>query len=310
MTREKLEKKNNYNRKKLERGSDPEKLEEKIYKILTNKRFRACRLPADEIKELIIKKIQFKVSNNLPIELFQFWGGSKNTNLPKVSADMCEESTLNNLNGLDNEIKKSYQPGLKIYILPGDVRVERVNLIPRERTENYLKTLTKISKKSKYNNLFKVISLSNLYKKYFEDFEKKLQEVKKRISNVVEKNPDFEKLIINARKNLFVRDLKTERKIKKQSIDSAKNYLIYRVAEEEANIFREFKNCIRSYFIRYIPFYKQYIKDINQTMPHLDCSLVFFTGGKGNITQPWQAIGKREGKKVLFLSQERLKNNY
>ena len=96
-----------------------------------------------------------------------------------------------------------------------------------------------------------------------------------------------------------------------RSRESSRDYCIYRASEEKAEIFKEFENYIRSYFVKYIPFYVPIgmnFEDIHQTKPMLDRSLLYYTGCKGNITQPWQALGKKEGNKILFLSQQRLKN--
>jgi len=128
----------------------------------------------------------------------------------------------------------------------------------------------------------------------------------KKLSGCIENHPAFFQLAKNARKNI------SKDKLRESNFDllcqkAAKDYVIYRVAEEEAGIFRDFEGCIRAFFIRYASFYRQYISDLDKTKPHLDCSLVFFTGCPGNVTQPWQAIGKKEGEKVLFLSQEKLK---
>lgn len=284
-----------------------DELVEKIYKVLTNKKFRAGPLPTEDVKNLVLDKIENKVSKNLPIKLLQFWGGSKNPNLPIDSAELCEQATLDNLKKLNHEITEIYKPGLKIFILPGDKRVQDVNGIPKKRTEKYIKTLTKITKK--YNGLFSVIPTSILYKKYSTNFDKHLVEVKKRIEKDVYTQPDFEKLVSNARKNIFTEDLKSKDKILERSKEAAKNYIIYRIAEEEAQIFRDYDDCIRAFFIRYISFYISFIKDINKTKPRLDCSIIFVTGKKGNIMQPWQAIGKKQGDEILFLSQNRLNKN-
>lgn len=281
-------------------------LTEKIYKILTSKKFRTGMLPTENTKNLILEKIENKVSKNLPIKIFQFWGGCKNSNLPTDFAELCEKATLDNLNILNNEVIKIYKPGLKILISPGDIRVRKVNKIPKEKTENYVDTLNKIAEM--YNNLFSVVPLTYLYEKYNTDFNKCLIKVKERIEKDIFHQPDFGKLTHNARKNIYKKDLKSENEILQRSKSSAKDYIIYRVAEEEAEIFRDFDDCIRSFFIKYIPFYKVYIKDITKTKPRLDCSLTFYTGNKGNITQPWQALGKKDGEKILFLSQNRLKN--
>lgn len=280
-------------------------LAEKIYKILTNKKFRTGALPAEYTKKLILEKIENQLCKNLPIKLFQFWGGCKNPNLPVDCAELCEKATLDNLKRLNDEVAEIYKPGLKIFISPGDKRVQNVNKIPQEKTKNYVKTLTEIA--DKYENLFSVIPISDLYEKYSIDFDKCLAEAKEKIEKDIYNQSDFEKLTLNARKNVFGKDFKSENEILERSRDAAKDYIIYRVAEEEAEIFRDFNDCVRSFFIKYIPFYKRYIKDINKTKPRLDCSLVFFTGKKGNITQPWQAIGKKDENEVLFLSQNRLK---
>lgn len=277
---------------------------EKIYKILTNKKFRTGALPTENIKKLILEKIENSVSKNLPIKLFQFWGGCKNFNLFTDFAELCEEATLDNLSRINDEVIKIYKPGLKFFISPGDKRVQEVNKIPKEKTENYVRTLSKITEK--YNGLFTIISIANLYEKYHIDLNRCLMEVKERIGKDICNQPDFEKLSLNAGKNIYKNDLKSEDEILQRSRDSAKDYIIYRVAEEEALIFRDFDDCIRSFYIKYIPFYKKYIEDITKTKPRLDCSLTFYTGNKGNITQPWQALGKKDGEKVLFLSQNRL----
>ncbi len=285
---------------------DYNKLANDIYKILTSRRFRAGPFPSGKTKELVIEKIKLKIQDDKPIELLQFWGGCKNPNLPIDHADLCEEATLDNLSRLNLEVKKVYQKGLRIWISPGDIRVEKVNLIHHERTQKYVQTLTKIAQQEKYGTLFTIIPLSVLYDKYSTEFEEVLMKAKSIISEDIEKQENFGKLVANARKNVFSKDLEDEEKIQKRSISSAKDYVIYRVVEEEAKIFREFDECIRTFFIKYTPFYKQYIRDISQTIPHLDCSLVFFTGKKGNITQPWQTIGIKHGEEVIFMSQKRL----
>jgi len=275
---------------------------ERIYKILTNKKFRTGMLPTENTKNLILKKIENKVSNNLPIKIFQFWGGCKNSNLPIDFAELCEKATLDNLSILNDEVVKIYKPGLKIFISPGDKRVQEVNKIPKEKTENYVNTLNEIAKT--YGDLFSVVPITNLYEKYHIDFNRCLIEVKERIEKDIYHQSDFEKLTHNARKNIYGKDLKSENEVLQRSKNSARDYIIYRVAEEEAEIFRDFDDCIRSFFIKYIPFYKKYIRDITTTKPRLDCSLTFYTGNKGNITQPWQALGKKDGEKILFLSQK------
>ena len=128
-------------------------------------------------------------------------------------------------------------------------------------------------------------------------------------SDLVYNSAGFDELVSNAKNNIFYKDLESEKDIVERSRDAARDYVIYRVAEEEAEIFRDFDDCIRAFFIKYAPFYKKYIKDITKTKPRLDCAVTFYTGKKGNITQPWQAVGRRRGEEVLFLSQKRLNKN-
>ncbi len=280
-------------------------LAEKIYKILTNKNFRSKALPPESVKNLVIEKIKRNVSDNLPIKLLQAWGGCKNPNLPTVYAELCEKATLENLWRINGEIVKIYKPGLKIFVCPGDERVQRVNKIPKEKAEKYVQTLTEFA--CKYDGLFSVIPISNLYKKYSSIFENNLLKAEKSIEKDICDQPDFEKMVLNAKKNIFKNKFKSEEKILEQSRIAAKDYVVYRVAEEESKIFRDFDDCIRSFFVKYVPFYKRYIKELDKTVPRLDCFLVFYTGQKGNITQPWQAIGKKQEDKILFLSQDRLR---
>ncbi|MFH1233967.1 MAG: L-tyrosine/L-tryptophan isonitrile synthase family protein [Patescibacteria group bacterium] len=155
-----------------------------------------------------MEKIENQLSKNLPIKLFQFWGGCKNPNLPVDCAELCEEATLDNLKRLNDEVVEIYKPGLKIFISPGDKRVQKVNKIPQEKTKNYVKTLTEIA--DRYENLFSVIPISDLYEKYSIDFDKCLAEAKEKIEKDIYNQPDFEKLVFNARKNVFGKNLKSE----------------------------------------------------------------------------------------------------
>lgn len=286
---------------------DVESVSEDVYRVLTNKQFRSVALPTDAVKIRIMGKISLHVGKKEPIQIFQFWGGCKNVNLGEDSVDLTEQATLNNLFRLNEEVKNVYEPGLKIFISPGDARVENVNYIEHKKTVLYVESLRKLAENNRYCGLFKVIPVSMLYEQYFEDFQSKLKEVRGRISSQLPKEEGFEKLVANARKNIDKKLSKNENEIQNKCILAAKEYVIHRVAEEEARIFRDYSECIRGFFIKYIPFYKKYLINIEQTTPNLDCSLVFFTGSKGNVTQPWQSIGKEEDGKIKFLSQGRLK---
>ncbi|NUN10292.1 MAG: hypothetical protein HUU54_14050 [Ignavibacteriaceae bacterium] len=93
---------------------------------------------------------------------------------------------------------------------------------------------------------------------------------------------------------------------------AAKSYIIYRVAEENAIIYRNYSDHIRCSFIRYstfFAFYKHYIAGVDELKPSLEGVLHFYSGGKGNITQPWQFMGCLNSANAIspvFLSQKRL----
>ena len=63
---------------------------DKIYKTPTHRKFRNVPLPDGERKRLVLENIIDKVSKNMPIKFLQFWGGSKNINLPIQEVDLCE----------------------------------------------------------------------------------------------------------------------------------------------------------------------------------------------------------------------------
>lgn len=274
----------------------PMQITESIFNILTSRRYRAGPKPNVIVLQRIINNILSKVKKGEPVKLLQFWGGCKNPNLPKDTADLAEEATLDNLFALGSEIQRLYPPGIRIFILVGDRRVELVNAIPSWKTQKYIKSLSQLTSNLKYNGMFTIVPLSSLYDANTPLFIRKLKVAKNRFTLQDMMSPKFEKLVKNASKN----------SLRGNSYNSALEYLQYRVAEEEGGIFRDFADCIRCFFIRYSFYYKQFIENIDETTPHLECSLIFFTGYKGNITQPWQAIGHYEDGKVVFLSQERL----
>ncbi len=281
-----------------------------IYSIITNKQFRSGPLPSEATRNLVLEVIQQHIIKGLPVNIFQFWGGAKNPNLPLIQAELCEFATLNNLKHLNDEVSKVYAPGLKIFIFPGDERIHHVNKIPSAHTESYVQSLIRLT--NHFKGLFSVIPVSTLYQKYAEDFNFSLQNAKKKIGDEIYSKPGFDHLVANARKNITVADLNSEEEIDLRSFEAAKDYIIYRVAEEEAKIFRDFADSIRFSFIRFSPFYsvyKDYLPLIEEIRPGLNCVLHLYTGSKGNITQPWQAIGKIVENQIFFLSQQRLKTN-
>jgi len=279
-----------------------------IYDVFVHKKFRAGSLPNEQTKELVLDKIVNKLIENSPIEIFQFWGGSKNPNLHIEEADLCEKAALNNLKRLNDEIVKIYCHGLKIFIFPGDERIHRTNKIPWEHTQKYVRSLVEMV--NGYDGLFEVVPVSVLYRLYAEDFGLQLKEAQQQINSDIFSHVDFKRLQSNAAKNIYTFDLTSEKDITSRSKNAARDYIVYRVAEERAEIFRDYRDCIRFSFIKFSPFfniYKDYIPGICRIQPGLNCVLYLYTGNKGNISQPWQAIGVEHDNKVIFLSQKKMK---
>jgi hypothetical protein len=276
----------------------------RVYKALTDRKFRSGPLPNESSKVLIFDSIQNSIAQGLPIPILQFWGGSKNANLSTTQAELCEQETLNFLSAINTAVISEYNPGLHINIVPGDARVQRINHIPPEKTAKYVETLDSMA--TQYNGLFEVVPVSLLYHKYAPEFESTLMDVQERVIPSIDVTSDeFIGLVKNAKSNIFTADLSLDSEKEVRAIEAARDYIIYRVAEEEAGIFRDFSTAIRSFFIRYVSHYKQHISDITKTTPRLDNLLTYHTGKHGNITQPWQAEGCSDGEKIIFISQRR-----
>lgn len=282
-------------------------LSEVIYTLLVHRRFRTGPLPVQAKKNQILLKIHNACKKNRPIPIFLFWGGAKNPNLPITHADECEQITLNYLHQLHQKISLHYPPGIRFFIFPGDARVHHANHIPQSSTTHYIQTLHQMC--LHYGECFTLIPVSTLYVQYDKKFQSCLAHAQERIHyETLVKHPLFTPLIHNARKNIFTANLNTEREKEERSQKAALNYIHYRLAEEKALIYRDFEPCIRASFIKlslFFSFYTPYL-DLTLTTPRLDATLHFYAGRKGNVTQPWQAIGHSDRQKTLFLSQSHL----
>lgn len=279
-------------------------ISEKIYKVLTQRKFRNGPLPDGERKRLVLENITDKVAKNLPIKFLQFWGGSKNINLPIQEADLCEESTLGQLSKMNEEVKAIYEPGLFFHIVPGDERVQIANKIPKDKTDKYVISLANLAKK--YSDLFQVTPVSVLYEK--KDFYKCFNRTRDNLTEKIKVTTNFEKLVKGAANNVLITedDLGDKDNLCREA---ALNYSLVRATEEKVEIFGEFEDYIRSYFVKHIPFHQQIklnFEDTEMTKPKMERSLFFYTGRKGNITQPWQAVGIKDGEIVTFITQTKL----
>lgn len=277
-----------------------------IWKILTSRKFRYGPLPVESVRLNILESIEKYIRAGLPVRIFQFWGGMKNPNLKIYRADACELTTLKFLNQINDEVRKVYSPGLAIVIFPGDERVHKANGIPREQTKVYVDSLKKIAEN--FGSLFEVIPVSYLYDKYKDDFVRELNTTRVEFSDIILTHKSFEKLARNAQKNLYTEGCSDNQCLREQSTKAAKTYVIYRLAEERARIFREYEDCIRFAFVKlrlFFSFYNKCLNDIEDNYLHMKRVLHFHTGRKGNITQPWQAKAFIQEKRVHFISQNR-----
>ena len=142
-----------------------------------------------------------------------------------------------------------------------------------------------------------------------------MQDAEKKIGEEVFGQPQFEKLFVNAQKNIRREQVWTDGEFLARCKAAARSYIVYRVAEEMAGIYNEYSDHIRCSFIRFSPFYafyNQYIDHIDSIRPSLGSVLHFYTGSKGNITQPWQALGCKEvdgGKRIVYISGERINHS-
>ncbi|MEA3369451.1 MAG: L-tyrosine/L-tryptophan isonitrile synthase family protein, partial [Candidatus Ratteibacteria bacterium] len=268
----------------------------RIYDVMSSRKYRSGPKYSEDAYEELLKKLLPMVTSNFPIEILQFWGGSKNPHLPILKVDLAEEATLDNLYELSCEVRKIYSPGLKINILVTDGIIQEINNIPRERTQIYVQGLREIITRKGYDNIFSIVTVSSCYEKYGKNFRETLLRIKKKVYRDVENTLEFPTLVKHAQRNIFDVGL-TPEQIEQKGIQAAKDYVVYRVAEEEARVFRDFDHCIRGFFI------KRYIEKETASV-----HFVFYTGGKGNRVQPWQAIGRKDSAgKVQFLTQRRLK---
>ncbi|MGV3525199.1 MAG: type II toxin-antitoxin system PemK/MazF family toxin [Candidatus Sericytochromatia bacterium] len=277
-----------------------------IYHVLVSRSFRTGALPGEAVRSVALQQIAWALQAEQPIPLFVFWGGAKNPHLPGIEAELCEAATLEQLSRLHSEVTRLYAPGLRLILFPGDARVAAVNHIPVAHTQRYVASLEALTQA--YADLFEVVPVSRLYTRYAADFAEALQAARQTLAHDIENHPGFAKLVANARKNIFCADLVHEADKLARSRTAACDYIVYRLAEEKARIFRDYPHCLRASLVKFsqfLVFYAQHL-DLAQTQPRLDCLLHFYTGGKGNVTQPWQALGEHSGDKVVFLSQERL----
>ncbi len=282
-------------------------ISQQIYSIFTNRKHRNWPLPDQKRMALVMENIEQKVSIWQPISFLQFWWGSKNINLLDQSVDLCEKATLDHLVSINQEVSNIYSPGLCFNIVPGDSRVQYANNIPKERTQIYIDSFRNLL--HSYPNIFTLTPVSTLYERFSDTFWDNLKDVEIKLFDQFLRLPNFEKLAKGARNNVFFPLSVSEDEKIKMSNEAALRYCIVRSAEEKTMIYRDFSNCIRSYFVKIIPFYMPIIMSFDSpsdTQPDIDRSLLFYTWCKWNITQPWQAVWKQENGKILFLSKTRL----
>ena len=145
--------------------------------------------------------------------------------------------------------------------------------------------------------------METLYNKYKDIFEKSLKETKTKISQKIKKQKNFKILIKHAENNLFSQKKKPSLK---ECEDAAIKYIIYKVAEDEALIYRDFSNCVKSAFSYPAMGHGKYLT--HQAIPPLESCISLYTSSKGVKAQPWQGIGKKEkNNRIIILTKNNLK---
>lgn len=287
-------------------------LAEILYRTLVQRCFRQGPLPPAPVQAAMLARIQAQIAAGRPIRLLQFWGGCKNVNLPVSCADPAERATLQQLQLLHQAVGAHYAPGLRFVLLPGDARVQQANGIPQAMTQAYVESLRQLAAELSATEatdspLFIVQPLSQLYQQHAPALQAAFEMMQQRASNALQQDPAFEAMAHNAGKNLWSTATDPQQ-LAAEARAAALRYLLCRLAEERAQIFAAYADCLRSCFVnigRFHHFYRPFV-DPARSSPPYDVVLRFYTGGKGNITQPWQAVGQQQGDQVLFLSQTRL----
>lgn len=279
-------------------------LAEEIYNILNHRQHRTG--PKDlSKKEVLISNIRSRLENKEPIRFLQFWGGAKNPNLPTTIADSCEIETLNHLLKIHDEVRQYYNPGLLVTITTGDGRVEYANGISAVSTGQYHNSLSKIIHNPKYGGLFTLMPVSVLYARN-KQFWTTLQATYNEVATAFDSTPLSDRLLRDGGSNISV--LGNPKPYTAR--EAALRYISVMVTEERVGLYRQFEDYIRTFFIKfhsdYNSVYLKFLPDIKNPFLTSKCSLSFYTGSKGNITQPWQAVGKKERGKIIFISQKRM----
>ena len=281
-------------------------LAEKLYNLLTNKKHRFGKKDLSR-KIDIVQNIRQYIEKGESIHFFQFWGGAKNPNLPVIKADLCERKSLDHLFNIHREVIEYYKPGLTIIISTGDGRVEYANRISKKSILAYNDSFSEMLSDSKYGGIFQLVPVSKLYEKK-DLFWTMLDETYREINENIGLLTYFKKFLTNAGNNVNFQKTTPNQN---DATEAALRYISLMITEEKIKLYEGFEDHIRTFFIKfnsnYSEMYKRFLPELKNPFLTSKCSLSFYTGSKGNITQPWQAMGVEENGQILFLSQKRLK---
>jgi pyoverdine/dityrosine biosynthesis protein Dit1 len=270
------------------------KLEDKIFRILTNRRFVRFK-PDAETKGLIMDKIQRAINKQMPLKIVIGFGYHKNPNATSnLLPDMAEELAIQRLFGLASQVKGVYPRGMEIKIITSGRRAEMVNGMSRYDTLQYHQALVKLVHKMGWDKIVEIIPIGDLYDECREEFQQALLKAKKEVE--LEKN-DSSKIsfwfqqIEYARRNIKRKGL-DKMEVKNKAEQAAFRYVMFRKAETMINLIeKKFPGSIQA----------SYNKGHKNT-------LTLWTLRKGYITQPWQGTAKMVDGKIEVITQTR-KNN-
>lgn len=275
-------------------------LASQIYETLVNRRFRQGPRP-DARKESIISQIAGRPEGNT-VELLLGWGGYKNPNLDFNRADFAEQATLGQLNRLNEAVKKVYSPGMRIHIVLSGRRAERVNRMPHADTLEYQQSLQELLD-SCSNQFIDMTPISCLYDRYSAELEPKIAEVRERLALILPSEPFFNTLVLHARSNVYLKGADSSEH-DELCRNAAIDYIIFKVAEDEANIYRDYSQSVKSAFCYPAMGHARYVR--GELIPPRDCNLSFYTTRQGDKVQPWQAIGAVIDCRVVCMTKKRI----
>jgi hypothetical protein len=115
-------------------------LEDAIYSKVMSKKFRKVK-PGDSAVKLTRQAISLLVKEKKPIRIFEMFGGNKLWRFDEApEIDWAELFSFTYFSRWARHIASVYEPGVIFEYFSQDISVERLNNVPRSKTDKYSKT--------------------------------------------------------------------------------------------------------------------------------------------------------------------------